>query len=352
MEALMPAMCSATAILPKQVVAWMVETADPLRQPWRDLVRRPDLTDQQAWECLWRDDALITSAMKIPGKWTANATSDDLADTVALYLSRPDVPAGRIALLRTRLDVDQLRRIDLLRAVTRLDGTDLICREIVAEPPPGSSREEQVGQRERALIDRYRQAAREEVAERDSKVKHVVKRIVDEEGLIGRAATARRSDPIDPLRTLKACLFGRGSVAARPEDADFVTAQYLLTLGRNASTYGYGDAGLGEVLSVLRPILRAYINPGYTPPKSWVTDRLLTFGEAGVVPLGHSISSEEGDYLVRRFGSQVSKYQALGKLVADNIDVPLRELCGRVEAAQLARHRWIVEQQQGGVPSE
>ncbi|WP_020108661.1 hypothetical protein [Nocardia sp. 348MFTsu5.1] len=348
MESVMHAMCRATITLPRQVIAWMVETAGPKRQPWRDLVQRDDLTDQQAWECLWRDDALIKSAMKIPGKWTANAASDELADVVALYLARSDVPAGRIALLRTRLDSDQLRRIDLLRCVTRLGGSDLVCQEIVAEPPPGSSREEHLGPRELALIERYRQAARDEAADRNSTANWVVDQILQKEGVIARAATARQSDPVDPLKTLKACLFGRGSVAARPEDADFATAQYLLTLGRHASTYYYADEGLGEVLSALRPILRAYINPGYTPPRSWVSERLLTFGEAGVVPLNHSIYAEEGDYLVRRFGSNVSKYESLGKLVGENQDVPLRVLCDRVEAEQLARHRWIVEQQERG----
>jgi hypothetical protein len=151
-------------------------------------------------------------------------------------------------------------------------------------------------------------------------------------------------EPADQLRTLRACLFGRGSVAARPEDADWVTVQYLLVLGRGASTYQHSDEGLGEALSVLRPILRAYIDQVYTRPRSWVTDRLLTFGEAGVVPLGYSIYADEGNYLNRRFGPSVSKYQALGKIVQDNRDVPLRDLCERAEAAELERSRWIVEQ--------
>jgi hypothetical protein len=344
METLITALSRATVTVPPPVVSLMVETAVPLFQPWRELLRRNELSDQKAWECLWRDDALIKSARKIPGKWTANATSYALADTVSLYLSRPDVPSGRISLLRTRLDVDQLRRIDLLRSVTRLDGGDAVCREIVAEPPPGSTRDEHVGLRELALIERYRQSARGEAEDRDSKNNSVVERILQHDGLIARAAEARRSDRVDQLLTLKACLFGRGTVAARPEDADLVTAQYLLTLGRNASIYQHSDLGLGEVLSALRPILRAYINPGYTPPRSWVSDRLLTFGEAGVVPLGHSIYAEEGNYVVRRFGSSVDKYEALSKLAAEPDAVPLGELCDRVEAEQVARRRWINEQ--------
>jgi hypothetical protein len=131
-----------------------------------------------------------------------------------------------------------------------------------------------------------------------------------------------------------------------------VTVQYLLVLGRGASTYRHSDEGLGETLSVLRPILRAYIDQVYTRPRSWVTDRLLTFGEAGVVPLGYSIYADEGDYLNRRFGPSVSKYQALGKVFQDNRDVPLRELCDRAEAAELARSRWIVEQSQRGGTGE
>ncbi|WP_207842143.1 hypothetical protein [Williamsia soli] len=333
MELLMHAMCRATVELPTPVIAWMIATAHPLFQPWRALVRRPDLTDQQAWECLWRDDALIKSARKIPGKWTANATSEQLSDTVSLYLSRPDVPAGRITLLRTRLDPDQLHRLDLLRHVTELGGTDLVCQEIVAEPPPGSTRDEHVGPRELALIERYRRAAAELAAERESTTRYVVDQIVREDGLIARASKARSLDQVAQVRTLRACLFGRGSVAARPEDADFNTAIYLLELGRTAST-GHDDPGLGEVLSALRPILRAFINPGYTAPRSPVTNRLLVFGEAGAAPLGSSISAEEGDYLYRRFGSSVSKYEALGKISGQNRDEPLRELCNRVEAAE------------------
>lgn len=338
METLIAALSRATVTVPPPVVSWMVETAVPLFQPWRELLRRNELSDQQAWECLWRGDALIKSARKIPGKWTANATSYALADTVALYLSRPDVPSGRISLVRTRLDVDQHRRIDLLRSVTRLDGGDAVCREIVAEPPPGSTRDEHVGLRELALIERYRQSARDEAEDRDSKNN------LQHDGVIARAAEARRSDRMDQLLALKACLFGLGTVAARPEDADLVTAQYLLTLGRNASIYQHSDLGLGEVLSALRPILRAYINPGYTPPRSWVSDRLLTFGEACVVPLGHSVYAEDGNYVVRRFGSSVDKYEALSKLAAEPDSVPLGELCDRVEAEHVARHRWINEQ--------
>lgn len=78
-----------------------------------------------------------------------------------------------------------------------------------------------------------------------------------------------------------------------------------------------------------------------------VTERLMAFGEAGVVPLGHSIKSEEGDYLNHRFGSSVRKYQALGELTSANQDVPLREMCDRVDKTERARHRWIVEQAQG-----
>lgn len=352
MEMLMHVMCRATVELPKPVIEWMIATAHPLFQPWRNLVRRPDLTDQQAWECLWRDDALIKSARKIPGKWTANATSERLSDTVALYLSRPDVPAGRITLLRTRLDAEQLRRIDLLRDVTELGGTDLVCREIVGEPPPGSTREDHVGPRELALIEKYRRAAAEQAVERESKTRSVVNQIMRADGLVARASTARSLERVDQVRTLRACLFGRGSVAARPEDADFNTATYLQELGRMASTSRHDDPGLGEVLSALRPILRAYINPGYTRPRSPVTNRLLVFGEAGAAPLGSSINAEEGDYLDRRFGSTVSKYQALAKIAGKNHDVPLRELCDRVDAAELARHRWIVEKAQGGDPHE
>ncbi|WP_030169873.1 MULTISPECIES: hypothetical protein [Actinomycetes] len=352
MEELMHALCRATTTLPKPVVEWMVGTATPLLQPWRDLLRRPELTDQHAWDCLWRDDALIKSAMKIPGKWTANARSEDLAESAALYLSRPNVPAGRITLLRTRLDADQLRRIDLLRAVIQLGGSDLVCREIVAEPPPGSTRQEHVGPRELALIERYRTEAQQAVADREGKTRQVVARIVREDGLIARATAARMMEPADQLQTLRVCLFGRGSVAGRPEDADWVTVQYLLVLGRGASTYQHSDEGLGETLSVLRPILRAYIDQVYTRPRSWVTDRLLTFGEAGVVPLGYSIYADEGNYLNRRFGPNVSKYQALSKLFKDNRDVPLRDLCERSEAAQLARSRWIVEQSQRGGKGE
>lgn len=346
MELLMHALCRATVTLPPAVADWMVKTAHPLFQPWRDLVRRPDLTDQQAWDCLWRDDALIKSAMKIPGKWTANATSERLADGVSLYLARPDVPAGRIELLRTRLDADQLRRIDLLRAVTQLAGTDLVCREIVAEPPPGSSRGEHVGARELALIERYRATARDAAAERATANRRGVAAIVREEGVIARTRAARNVESFDPLAILRACLYGRGTVAARPEDADHRTAQELLHYGRNAATYMHDGEGLGEALSALQHILRAYITPGYSPPRTWVTERLMTFGEAGVVPLGHSIKSEEGDYLVRRFGSSVRKYQALGELTGANQDVPLRELCDRVDMTELARHRWIVEQAQ------
>ncbi|MBA4024525.1 MAG: hypothetical protein C0482_19410 [Gordonia sp.] len=333
MELLMHAMCSATVELPKPVIAWMIATAHPLFQPWRVLVRRPDLTDQQAWECLWRDDALMKSALKIPGKWSANATSERLSDTVSLYLSRPDVPPGRITLLRTRFDPDQLRRIDLLRDVTQLGGSDLVCREIASEPPPGSTRDEHVGPRELALIEKYRRSAAALAGERESKTRYVVHRIVREDGLIARTSKARSLDRVDPVRTLRACLFGRGSVAARAEDADFNTATYLLELGRTAST-GDDDPGLGEVLSALRPILRAFINPGYTTPRSPVTNRLLVFGEAGAAPLGSSISREEGDYLYRRFGNSVSRYEALGKIASKNHDVPLRELCDRVEATE------------------
>lgn len=352
MELLMHAMCRATVELPGPVIGWMAATAHPLFQPWRDLLRRFDLTDQQAWDCLWRDDALIKSALKIPGKWSANATSDQLAATVSLYLSRPEVPAGRITLLRTRLDPDQLRRIDLLRYVTKLGASDLVCREIVGEPPRGSSREDHVGPRELALIERYRRVAAEQAAERESKTRHIERQIIREDGLIARAAKARTLERVDQLRTLRACLFGMGSVAARPEDADFNTATYLLELGRVASTSGHADPGLGEALSALRPILRAYVNPGYTTPRSPVTNRLLVFGEAGAAPLGSSINDEEGDYLDRRFGSSVNKYQALANIVGHNRDVPLRELCDRVDAAELARHRWIIEKAQRAEPHQ
>ena len=231
-------------------------------------------------------------------------------------------------------------------------GNDLVCREIVAEPPPGLKREAHVGPRELALIERYRTVAREAGAERDAKTGQAVAQIMREDGLIARATAARTMEPADQLQVLRACLFGRGSVAARPEDADWVTVQYLLVLGRGASTYQHSDEGLGETLSVLRPILRAYIDQVYTRPRRWATERLLTFGEAGVVPLGYSVYADEGDYLNRRFGPSVSKYHALSKLVKDNRDVPLQDLCERAEAAELARSRWIVEQSQRGGKGE
>ncbi|ETD31796.1 hypothetical protein [Williamsia sp. D3] len=209
-----------------------------------------------------------------------------------------------------------------------------------------------MGPRELALNERYRTAAREAVADREGKTRRAVARIVREDGLVARATAARMMEPTDQLHTLRACLFGRGSVAARPEDADWVTVQYLLVLGRGASTYQHSDEGLGETLSVLRPILRAYIDQVYSRPRSWVTDRLLTFGEAGVVPLGYSIYADEGDYLDRRFGPSVNKYQTLSKVFKDNRNVPLRELCERAEAAELARSRRIVEQSQRGGTGE
>lgn len=185
MEYLLLAVACARIELPPAVLQWALDTATPGFRSWTQLLGRSDVTDEQAWALLWRDGTLERSAEKIPagskGYWTSNATSEQLAAHVASYLARPNVPPGTVGRVRERLDGAALTRLDLLREVTRLGGSDVVGHELAAEPPVGSSRGHQLGVRELALVDRYRSNAGNEERARTETITTQVSTILAED---------------------------------------------------------------------------------------------------------------------------------------------------------------------------
>lgn len=155
--------------IPPNVVGWALDSATPMLRAWTELLGRREVTDAQAWTLLWRDGRLERAAEKVPqgeaGYFSCNASSDELAEHISSYLARPKVPPGAIGRIREHFDGTVLARLDLLRAVTRRDGSDgsdTVTHELAAEPPVDSSRGRQLGQRDFAVVERYRNNARTE----------------------------------------------------------------------------------------------------------------------------------------------------------------------------------------------
>lgn len=230
MEHLLLVIARARITVPPAVLRWSLDTATPMCRPWTELLGRSDVTDEQAWTMLWRDGELEKSAEKVPagskGYWISNASSERLAGHVATYLARPNVPSGRVGEVRERLDGTVLARLDLLRELTRLGGSDRVCHELVAEPPVDSSRGYQLGGRELALVERYRSNARNESRGKAEMVASQVSAILEENDLLARVECAR-SLGAHGIDVLDACLFGHGSVAPPPEFANAASAEWL-----------------------------------------------------------------------------------------------------------------------------
>ncbi|UNN05287.1 hypothetical protein [Rhodococcus opacus] len=316
--------------LPRETLQWALDTATPTFRSWTELLSRSDVSDAQAWALLWRDGKLERSAEKQPREseryWSSNASSERLAEHVASYLARPDVPPGAVGRIRERFDTETVTRLDLLRSVVRLGGSDIVCHELAAEPPAGSSRGPQLGSRERALVERYRNTCQRETEERDRTIVADVEAILGEPDLVRRVKCAQSRNAFG-LRVLEACVFGHGSVAPRPEDADAESAEWLENASGSVMTYSDDSHKLGPVLSALRPIVRLHRDLTDPLTQRWWSRRVRDFGPAGTVPLTYSIPSEEGAYVVRRLGNDIPSYQKLMELVAQRRDSTLAELC-------------------------
>lgn len=304
-------------------------TCTPQFRTWTSLLGRPDITDTQAWTLLWRDNKLQQSAQAQPKEsehyWTSNQSSERLAEHVASYLARPDAPSGAVARVRATLDSTALTRLDLLRAVTRAGGSDLVCHQIAAEPPNGSTRGHHLGNREITLVERYRTATDETAHQRSQELDSHLTSILHEHDLIGRVDRARSLSAFG-IEALTACIFGHGSVAPAPECADSASAAWL----EEATTYIL-QAGenyqLGPIVSAIRPILRMHRDPTELSARRWWPRRLRDLGEAGTVPHTFALPSEEGEFVLRELGDDVTRYPSLAALLETRPDEPLRALC-------------------------
>ena len=307
----------------------MLETCTPQLRTWTLLLGRTDISDTQAWDLLWRDDALEQSAQVQPREsdryWRSNQSSQNLAEHVATYLARPDVPQGAVGRVRQKLDSSTLTRLDLLRAVTRDGGSDLVCHEIAAEPPAGSDRGSRLGGREIALVERYRTTVAEAGLQRARELDAHLERILAEPDLIGRVDCARSVSVID-IDTLSACIFGHGSVAPPPECADPAAAEWLEAATTDVMHYGENHR-LGPIVTALRPILRMHRDPTDLSSRRWWPRRFRDIGEAGSVPHTFALPSEEGDFIIRALGDHVDRYRSLAARLDGDPDEPLRESC-------------------------
>ena len=307
----------------------MLETCTPKFRTWTLLLGRTDITDVQAWTLLWRDGKLEQSAQVQPRGseryWTSNQSSERLAEDVASYLARPDVPPGAVSRIRGTLDSTALTRLDLLRAVTRSGGSDLVCHEIAAEPPNGSTRGPHLGSRELALVERYRTTVSEAADQRSLELDSHLTSILHEHDLIERVNSARSLSAFG-IEALAACMFGHGSVAPAPECADAASAAWLeeATTDVMQSDENYR---LGPIVSALRPILRMHRDPAELSARRWWPRRLRDFGEAGTVPHTLALPSEEGEFVIRQLGDNVTRYQSLAALLETRPDESLRALC-------------------------
>ncbi|WP_063057427.1 hypothetical protein [Nocardia sienata] len=330
MEYLLSAVAHARIDIPPAVLQWTLATATPMLRSWTQLLGRSDVTDEQAWALLWRDGKLERSAEKVPAGskdyWTSNATSERLADHVASYLARPNVPPGTVGRVRERFDGAVLTRLDLLRQVTRLGGSNIVCHELAAEPPVGSSRGHQLGARELALVDRYRRNARNEERKRTETITTQVSTILAEDDLLARVERARSQSAFG-IEILEACLFGLGSVAPHPETADAASAEWLEEVSSNVMAYSPDSFRMGRIVSALRPIVRMHRDPADRSAQRWWPRRIRDFGPAGVVPLTFSILSEEGEYIIRKLGNDARRYEDLAVLAKEQPNTPLGELC-------------------------
>lgn len=311
-------------------MSWMLETCTPLFTTSILLLSRTDITEAQAWNLLWRDGALERSAQfQPPGSKTyyqSNSPSPRLADHVAGYLARPDVPPGSVGRVRQKFDSTALTRLDLLRAVIQRGGSDLVSHEIAAEPPAGSDRGPRLGGRERALIDRYRATVDEADMRRSRDHDEHLGHILAEPDLVRRVNCARSMSALDDIDILNACIFGHGSVAPPPECADPATAEWLEAAATNVMYYGENHL-LGPVISALRPILRMHRDPTDMASRRWWSRRFRAFGEAGTVPHTFALPSEEGDYIIRMLGDNVDRYRSLATRLDGDPDESLRESC-------------------------
>lgn len=222
-----------------------------------------------------------------------------------------------------------LARLDLLRAVTRRGGSDIVCHELAAEPPVGSSRGPHLGPRELALVERYRDSVRNAARKEIETTATQVAAILMEDDLISRVKRARDQRAFG-LEVLKACLFGHGSVAPPPESADAVSAEWLEEIAANELIYAPSSFRLGPSLSALRPIVRMHRDPADPSARRWGRG-IRDFGPAGIVPLTCSIPSEEGEYVIRKLGNDVRRYEELAVLAVEQPDTPLGELCRATE---------------------
>ena len=330
MEYLLLVIARARIEVPPDVLRWSLDTATPMFRSWAQLLGRSDVTDEQAWTMLWRDGKLEKSAEKVPASskdyWMSNASSERLAGHVASYLARPNVPSGRVGELRERLDGTVLTRLDLLRELTRLGGSDSVCHELVAEPPVDSPRVYQLGGRELALVERYRSKARNEARGRAEMIASQVSAILEENDLLARVECARSQGAFG-IDVLNACLFGHGSVAPPPEFADAASAEWLEEIAARALIDASDSFRLGPIMSGLRPIVRMHRDPADRSAQNWGPSRIRDFGPAGMVPLTFSIPAEEGEYILRSLGSDVRRYETLAGLLEEQSSAPLGELC-------------------------
>lgn len=334
MEYLLLAIARARIEIPPNALGWALDSATPMLRAWTELLGRREVTDAQAWTLLWRDGRLERAAEKVPqgeaGYYSCNKSSDELAEHVASYLARPDVPPGAIARTREHFDGTVLARLDLLRAVTRRDGSDTVAHELAAEPPVDSSRGRQLGHREFALVERYRNNARTEARERARSIAAQTSAILEEEDLIGRVEYARRQG-VRGRDGLEACLFGHGTIAPLPAFADAASAQWLEGIASDALVYSTDSFRLGPSLSALRPIVRMHRDPSDPSAQSWGPRRIRDFGPAGTVPLTFSLPSEEGEFVIRKLGNGVRRYEKLADLTEEQPNVPLGQLCRTTE---------------------
>lgn len=330
MEYLLLTIARARVSVPSDVLRWVLDTATPGFRSWTTLLGRTDVTDAQAWALLWRDGRLERSAEKVPqgseGYWTSNRPSERLAGEVAYYLSRPDVPSGAVRRVRERFDETVLTRLDLLREVTRLGASDIVCHEVAAEPPAGSSRGHQLGARELALIERYRNNARIEEREKAERIAVQVAAILEKDDLRARVECARSLDAFG-AEILEKCLFGHGSVSPPPESADAASAEWLEKAASRELIDSLDSFLMGRILSAVRPIVRMYRDPADRSAERWGPRRIRDFGQAGTVPLTFSIPAEEGEYIIRTLGNDAYRYEKLAVLVEEQPNVPLGELC-------------------------
>lgn len=330
MEYLLLVIARARIDVPPDILGWCLGTATPMFRSWTQLLGRLEVTDEQAWTMLWRDGKLEKSAEKVTagsqGYWTSNASSERLAGHVASYLARPNVPSGRVEEVRERLDGSVLTRLDLLREVTRLRGSDGVCHELAAEPPVGSQRVHKVGARELALVERYRSKARNEARDSAEMIASQVCAILEKDDLVARVECARTQEAFG-IDILNACLFGHGSVAPPPEFADAASAEWLEEVAVRELVYADESSRLGPIMSGLRPIVRMHRDPADRSARKWGPRRIRDFGPAGMVPLTFSIPAEEGEYILRSLGGDVRRYETLAGLVEEQSSTPLRDVC-------------------------